>query len=72
MGMGTQLDLINTQDNLTQARLRRIESHFKCARALTELRYQTATLVSFVQDQAQVDLENLTHLPQPGTNALEN
>ncbi|MGM0423864.1 MAG: TolC family protein [Thermodesulfobacteriota bacterium] len=72
MGMGTQLDLINTQDNLTQARLRRIESHFKCARALTELRYQTATLVSFVQDQAQVDLENLTNLPQPGTKALEN
>lgn len=72
MGMGTQLDLINTQDNLTQARLRRIEAHFKCARALTELRYQTATLVSFVQDQAQVDLQNLTNLPQPGTKALEN
>lgn len=64
MGMGTQLDLINTQDNLTQARLSLIDAHYRYVTALTMLRFQTASLVSFVQDQAHVDLESLTSLPR--------
>jgi len=64
MGMGTQLDLINTQDNLTQARMRLIDAHYSYVTALTMLRFQTASLVSFVQDQALVGLENLTSLPR--------
>ncbi len=64
MGMATQLDLINTQDRLTLARLRRIETHFKCASSLSRLRFQTATLVSFVKNQAMVDLESLTRMPE--------
>ncbi|MFW6179980.1 MAG: TolC family protein, partial [Desulfohalobiaceae bacterium] len=63
LGMGTLLDLIDTQDNLTQARMSKIEAYFKCSRALTSLKYQTATLVSFVQDEARVELKSLTDLP---------
>ncbi len=63
LGMGTLLDLIDTQDNLTQARMSKIEAYFKCSRALTSFKYQTATLVSFVQDEARVELKSLTDLP---------
>jgi outer membrane protein TolC len=63
MGMGTQIDVITTQDNLTQARLNKVNAQFKYAQALTDLRYQTSTLLSFAQDQAKVGLEHLTRLP---------
>ncbi len=64
MGMGTQIDVITTQDNLTQARLNKVNAQYKYARALTDLRYQTSTLLTFAQDQATVGLEHLTRLPR--------
>lgn len=63
MGEGTQLDLITTRDSLTQARLSQIDAYFRYARALSRLRFQTATLVSFVQDEARVELDHLIHPP---------
>ena len=63
MGMGTQIDVITTQENLTQARLNKVNAQLKYAQALTELRFQTSTLLSFAQDQARVSLDHLTRLP---------
>lgn len=63
MGEGTQLDLITTRDSLTQARLSQIDAYFRYARALSRLRFQTATLVSFIQDEARVELDHLIHPP---------
>lgn len=63
MGMGTQIDVITTQENLTQARLNQVNAQLKYAQALTDLRFQTSTLLSFVQDQARVSLDQLTRLP---------
>jgi outer membrane protein TolC len=63
MAMSTRMDLINTQDRLIQARQSMIEAHYKCAVSLISLRFQTATLVSFTNDQVYIDLENLTHFP---------
>ncbi|MFO7717173.1 MAG: TolC family protein [Desulfohalobium sp.] len=64
MGMGTQIDVITTQDNLSQARLNKISAQYKYAQALTDLRFQTATLLTFTQDQARVSLSHLTQLPK--------
>ncbi len=63
MGEGTQLDLINTRDSLTQARLSQIDAYFRYAQSLSSLRFQTATIVSFIKDEARVELENLIHPP---------
>ena len=65
MGMGTQLDLIKTQDNLTQARLNELSALLKYSQSLSKLRFQTSSLVSFKDEQARIDINNLVSLPEP-------
>lgn len=64
MGMGTQLDLINYQDKINNADLNLISAKYKLATSVSKLRYQTATLVSFVGDKAALNINNLTSLPK--------
>lgn len=63
MGMGTQLDLINYQDKINNADLNLISAKYKYAVSVSKLRYQTATLVSFADDRADVNMKTLTSLP---------
>jgi outer membrane protein TolC len=64
MGMGTQLDLIKTQDSLTEAKLNELSALYRYSNSLSKLRFETSTLVSFKGDQARVELQNLAALPR--------
>ncbi len=63
LGMATQIDVINTQDRMIQARLNKIAAQYKYMLAVTKLRFESATLVSFKEEQAQVGMEMLTTPP---------
>ena len=61
LGVTTIIDLINTEDRLTNAQLDELVALQAYALALTQLRYQTGSLLNAQND---VDLTTLTTLPR--------
>jgi outer membrane protein TolC len=70
IGLSTIVDLILTEDRLTQSLLDEIDARLNYATAVARLRFETGTLVgdsgSDRPDPARaVDLERLTRAPSP-------
>ena len=63
LGLSTILDLITTEDHLFNAKRREIASKLKFAKAISKLRFETSSLISFKNDQAIISLEQLITLP---------
>ena len=63
LGMGTQTELINIKDRLTQARLGKISAQYHCAVALTNLRFESGTIVEFEAEKAVVGMDHLMNIP---------
>lgn len=65
-GIGTVIDLIFTQDSLTQAQIDEVQARLAYANAVARLRFETGTLVSGDPAAREIDEAALTTTPQPG------
>ena len=61
MGLATLIDVINVEDRLTEALLRRVAGQQRYAGALVQLRYETGTLAP--PDAPPFDLDRVTTVP---------
>ncbi len=64
MGESTLLNLLDVQDRLDSAMLKQISTRYRLAQAVTELRYETGTLVDRGADQLSVELHTLVTIPK--------
>jgi outer membrane protein TolC len=63
-GMSTIIDIINTQDRLTDAKLDEIAAHSSLANSIAGLRYETGTLISTTAEgKYAVTMDDLTTIP---------
>jgi outer membrane protein len=63
LGISTLLDLIQTEDSLTHARLNEISAQRKLSVVLARLRFETGTILSAGQKKISVNMEELTTIP---------
>lgn len=69
LGMSTLLDIIDTDDRLTDAVLNEINTHLQFAFAIARLRFETGTIIAHQDGKFSVDLGMVTHIPEvPSTN----
>jgi outer membrane protein TolC len=66
LGSGTVIDLIVTQDNLTQAQVDEVQARLAYASAVARLRYETGTLVPEGDSPESIDRTLLTTPPPAG------
>ena len=63
LGISTLLDLIQTEDSLTNALLNEISAQRKLSSVLARLRFETGTILSADQKKVSVSMEELTTIP---------
>lgn len=63
LGMSTLLDIIDTDDRLTDAMLNEINTHLQLATAIARLRFETGTIIIHQDGKISVDLGMLTRIP---------
>jgi outer membrane protein len=65
LGLGTVIDLVVTEEHLTETLLDELSAWLAYANALIRLRFETGSLVSAEGSEEQLDLETLTTVPPP-------
>lgn len=63
LGISSLLDLIQTEDSLTNALLNEISAQRKLSTVLARLRFETGTMLSADQKKISVSMEELTTIP---------
>ena len=63
LGMSTLLDIIDTDDRLTDALFKEIDTHLQVAIAIATLRFETGTIVTYADGKYSVDMKTLMSLP---------
>jgi outer membrane protein TolC len=63
LGMSTLLDIIDTDDRLTDALLNEIDNRLQVASAIARLRFETGTIITFDEGMYSVDLKTLITIP---------
>ena len=63
LGISSLLDLIQTEDSLTNAMLNEISAQRKLSTVLARLRFETGTMLSADQKKISVSMEELTTIP---------
>jgi outer membrane protein len=65
LGTGTVIDLIVTEDRLTQSALEALQAQVTFAKSVARLRYETGTLIDGESSKQSVNLDTLRTLPAP-------
>lgn len=63
LGIGTTIDVIQTEDRLTQALASELEAQLNYANALARVRFETGSLLVIDTGRQEIDMQTLTTVP---------